>query len=160
LPAKSKTSLLDVNALAIYLVEDHPGHPYVAPIIDAGLAGRASLLAPDQLPLRARWVMTTRWKLPKKDVDDALKDFLEQPRVSYVGADRATLGRAFLLAQALRHDVYDTYYLALALKHEATGLLTTDGAFQKLCKEVGLEYENPVPTSVLKRFQAYRPTGR
>lgn len=157
MPAKSRTTLLDVNALAIYLVEDHPGHPYVAPVVDAGLAGRSTLIAPDQLPLRARWVMTTKWKMPKKDVDAALKDLLEQPRLSYVGADRATLAHAFQLAQTLRHDVYDTYYLALALKHEATSVLTTDGAFEPLCKEVGLDYENPVPREVLKKFQAFRP---
>lgn len=154
----TKSSLIDVNALAIYLVEDHPGHEHIAPLVDAGLAGRSTLLAPDQLPLRARWVMTTKWKIPKKDVDAALKDFLDQPRVSYVGADRATLAHAFQLAQDLRHDVYDAYYLALALKHKATGLLTTDIGFQPLCTKVGLDYENPVPREVLKRFHAFRET--
>ncbi len=49
--------LLDVNVLAIFLVEDHPGSPYVDPVVSEGLAGGYRLLVPDQLPLRARWVL-------------------------------------------------------------------------------------------------------
>lgn len=51
-----------------------------------------------------------------------------------------------------------TYSLALALKHKATSLLTTDGGFEPLCKKVGLDYENPVPREVLTRFHAFRPS--
>lgn len=157
MPAKSR--LLDVNVLAIYLVADHPGQSYVAPTVDAGLAGKTRLLAPDILPLRARWILTTRWGVPKVEADAALREFLDHPRVAYIGASRASLARAFHLADELGHDVYDTFYLALAEEHGADGLLTTDAGLRRPCERVGLTYDNPVPPAVLRRFSAY-PPGR
>jgi hypothetical protein len=44
-------------------------------------------------------------------------------------------------------------YLALALQEKAAGLVTTDTGFERLCKDVGLDYHNPVPKEVLKRFK-------
>lgn len=151
-----KSSLLDVNALAIYLVEDHPGHPYVSEPIEEGLGGRSRLFAADQAPLRARWILTTRWGFPKGDAERAVRAFLDQPRVTYVGADRDALREAFSLAETLHHDVYDTYYLALARSHGIGGILTTDRDFKNLCAKVGLEYVNPVPPRVLEQFGGFR----
>lgn len=145
-----------MNVLAIALVEDHPGHAHVRPVVEDGLAGKFRMLAPDMLPLRARWVMTSRWGIPKAEADAVLRQFLEQPRVSYVGAERATLGRAFEIADDLGHDVYDTFYLALAQQHGAAGLLTTDAGLRKPCEQLGLDYDNPVPAAVLRRFASYR----
>ncbi len=146
------SKLIDVNVLAVFLVEDHPGHPYVDPVVADGLAGLYRLLVPDHLPLRARWVLTTRWGIPKAEADRAIEDFLEHRRVRYVAATRGTLRRAYDLARQLRHDVYDTFYLALGLDHGASALLTTDTDFRALCRPVGLAYENPVPPAVLARF--------
>jgi predicted nucleic acid-binding protein len=144
-----------VNVLAIYLVEDHPGHAHVAHAVEAGLAGRVRLLAPDMLPLRARWVMTSRWGIPRDDADAVMKAFLEHPRVEYVGADRAALARAFALADELSHDVYDTFYLALAQQHGADGIMTTDAGLRAPCEKLGLTYDNPVPRTILRRFSQF-----
>lgn len=154
------SKLLDVNILAIFLVEDHPGHPYVDPVVAEGLAGRHRLLVPDYLPLRARWVLTTRWGISKPDADRAIENFLEHRRVRYVAANRTTLKRAYDLARRLRHDVYDTSYLAMAMDHDAGVLLTTDTDFRPLCENVGLGYENPVPPEVLRRFGTGGLRGR
>ena len=152
MPTRSK--LIDVNVLAIFLVEDHPGHPYVAPAVSDGLAGAYRLLVPDQLPLRARWVLTTRWGVPKAEADRAIEDFLEHRRVRYVAATRGTHRAAYALARRLHHDVYDTFYLALGREHGAAAFVTTDTDFRALCRRVGMAYENPVPAQVLARFGA------
>lgn len=147
--------LVDLNAFAIHLVEDHPGHPYVAPLLDEGLAGKWRLLVPDYVPIRARWLLQ-RWGARRADAEDVVRAFLEeQPRVQYVAASRDGLLRAFDLAQELGHDVYDTFYLVLALEHGADALLTTDTGLRRPCQRVGLDYENPVPPSVLRRFAGY-----
>lgn len=152
------SKLIDLNILAIFLVEDHPGHPHVDRVVSRGLAGEYRLLMPDQLPLRARWVLTNRWGIDRSDADRAVEDFLEHRRVRYVGATRRTMQKAFNLSKTLRHDVYDTFYLALATDHDADALLTTDRDFQTLCGQVDLAYENPVPGEVLRRFEAFRKT--
>ncbi len=153
MPTRSK--LADVNVLAIFLVEDHPGHPYVDEVISEGLVGAYRLLVPDQAPLRMRWVLTNRWGIRKAEADQAVEDFLQHRRVSYVAATRAALKRTFELSRILHHDVYDTFYLALALDHSATSVVTTDTDFKDLCRKVKLEYENPVPEDVLSRFGSY-----
>ena len=153
-----KSKLIDLNILAIFLVEDHPGHRHVEPAISSGLAGEYRLLMPDQLPLRARWVLTKRWEINREEADRAIEDFLEHRRVRYLGASRATMQRSFEMARLLRHDVYDTFYLALARDHGATSLLTTDRDFRTLCKKVDLDYENPVPEEVLRRFEGFPKT--
>lgn len=163
MPTKSK--LADVNVLSIFLVEDHPGHPFVDAVVSEGLAGGYRLLVLDQLPLRARWVLTTRWGIRKADADRAIEDFLQHRRVHYVGASRTTLLKAYELARLLRHDVYDTFYLALASEYSASALITTDTDFRELCRKVQLDYENPVPEEILARFGAFgrrrgsQPTG-
>jgi len=154
LPTPSK--LIDVNVLSIFLVDDHPGSAFVDRVMNDGLAGHYRLLVPDQLPLRARWVLVNKWSVPGVDADNAIKDFLQHRRVYYVGADRQTLLKAYELARILRHDVYDTFYLALAIRHSASAIVTTDTSFKGLCRQVKIDYENPVPEDVLSRFSAIR----
>lgn len=153
MPPRSK--LADVNILAVFLVEDHPGHPFIDRAVTEGLAGLYRLVFPDQAPLRARWILTRRWGIPKGEADRAVEDFLEHRRITYAGATRGTLMKAFELARALKHDVYDTFYLALAMAHQAQALLTTDTDFRALCPKVSLAYENPVPREVLSRFGSF-----
>ena len=148
----TRSKLIDLNVLSIFLVDNHPGYRYVDPVISDGLAGAYRLLVPDQLPFRARWVLTTRWGIPKSEADRAVEDFLEHRRVRYVAATRTTLQSAFELARRLHHDVYDTFYLAMGRDHGASALVTTDTDFRTLCGRVGMEYENPVPSNVLTQF--------
>jgi len=49
---------MDVNVLAVFLVEDHPGHSFVEPRVRAGLQGIYPLWAPDSAPLRVRWILS------------------------------------------------------------------------------------------------------
>jgi len=42
-----------------------------------------------------------------------------------------------------------------ALKEDATTIITTDTGFKRLCKRVNLNYINPVPIDVLKRFREW-----
>lgn len=146
--------VFDLNILAIYLVKGHPGFECVSPIVEQGLRGAYIPLIMDFLPMRAYWIMTKRWGLPEKDCRASIEHFLntyDMPR--YLGLSRETMVRGFQLAEDLKHDVFDCMYLALALQEKATGIVTTDTDFEKLCSPLGLEYINPVPREVLKRFK-------
>lgn len=148
--------VLDVNALAIFLVEDHPGNAYVSPLIEEGLRGAYIPLIMDILPIRAYWVMTKKWGCSEKESAEAIKHFVrEYDRPRYYCLQKGTIGKSFELAEELNHDVYDCVYLASALQENAAGILTTDTDFESLCKRTGLEYINPIPTEVLKRFKEW-----
>lgn len=60
---------------------------------------------------------------------------------------------SFKLAEKLKHDMFNCVYLAFALQEDAKAIITTDTDFERLCKYAGLEYVNPVPLQVLKRFK-------
>jgi len=148
--------MIDVNTLAIFLVEDHPGNQYVSPVIEEGLRGAFIPLIMDILPVRAYWIMTRKWRCPKKESAEAIKHFVkEYNRPQYCCLSRRTITESFKLAEKLKHDVFNCLYLALALQENATAIITTDTDFEKLCKRVNLNYINPVPTDVLKRFKEW-----
>jgi predicted nucleic acid-binding protein len=135
-------------------VEGHPGYEFVFPVVREGLMGAYIPVIPDFLPMRAFWIMTRRWRLPEEECAASIEEFLETYTVPcYPGLRRETILKGFQLAGELRHDVFDCMYLALALQEKAAGIVTTDTDFEKLCKNVGLRYYNPVPKEVLKRFR-------
>lgn len=125
---------IDVNTLAIFLVEDHPGNRYVAPQLEEGLQGRFIPLTPDIVPIRAYWITPRQWGCDR-----------EESVVVEEVSDRF-----------LHHDAFDTGYLAVALQNQATGIMTTDTDFRNLCQKKHLQYLNPVPTRVLKKFAAWK----
>jgi predicted nucleic acid-binding protein len=143
--------LLDVNALAITLVSDHPGHEYVGDALEPGFRGAATLLVFEYLPLRAHWVLTTQWGIDEESARDAVRSLLDQP-LELVGAGRETLLDAYRLSTSKGHDVFDCFYLALARTHDADALLTTDRDFEGLCAGESVAYRNPVPAEVLSEF--------
>jgi len=149
--------LVDVNCLAIFLVEDHPGHLYVARELERGLSGHFIPLVLDVVPMRAYWIMTRQWDCDSSQSEKALRHFLDAyPLVEYCPVSKMVLHRAFNLARELRHDPYDTTYLAGALEYRASGIMTTDTDFRRLCRPEHLDYVNPVPPRVLERFAGWR----
>jgi len=151
--------VFDVNVLAIFLVKGHPGYEYVLPVVDEGLRGAYVPLVMDILPVRAYWVMTRRWGLPEKECADAIEHFVKAyDRPRYPSLKRDAILEGFRLADELRHDVFDCMYLSLALQEKAVGIVTTDTDFEGLCKRTGLDYHNPVPKEVLKRFKEQNVT--
>ena len=152
--AGKEKRVLDVNTLAIFLVKDHPGNKYVSPIVEEGLRGAFIPLVMDILPVRAYWIMTKKWGCSEKESTEAIEHFVKAyDRPRYPCLQRQTILESFKLAEELRHDVFDCVYLALALQEGAKAIITTDKDFERLCKHVGLEYVNPVPVEVLKRFK-------
>jgi predicted nucleic acid-binding protein len=150
---KSK-KIVDVNVLAIFLVENHPGYKFVREALIPGLKGHFTPVILDIIPIRAFWIMTNRWGLEKGASMDSIKDFIRKYREpEYVGLGKEALMRAFVLSMELRHDVYDCVYLSLAAQEEAEVILTTDTDFEKLCPKKGIKYENPVPPEILKKFE-------
>jgi len=148
--------VLDVNALAIFLVEDHPGTHYVSPVIEEGLRGAFIPLIIDILPVRVYWVMTKKWGCTKRESAEAIKHFVrEYDRPQYCCLSRRTITETFKLAEQIKHDVFDCVYLSLALQEGASAIITTDTDFERLCKRVNLNYINPVPIDVLKRFREW-----
>ena len=146
--------VFDVNALAIFLVEDHPGNAYVSKAVEAGLRGTYLPVLMDILPVRAYWMMTKRWGVTPKESTAAITHFIKAyDRPLYRALNRETILKSFRLAEQLKHDVFDCVYLAFALQEKATGILTTDTDFENLCKRFVLKYNNPVPKEVLKRFK-------
>lgn len=143
----------DVNVLAIYLVSDHPGNEYVSPIVEEGLGGAYTPLILDILPVRAYWIMTERWGCDKGESAKAVRYFLENyDRPHYFCLQRQTLARSFELSEKLGHSVYDCVYLAAAMQENASAILTTDTDFERICESLNLQYINPVPKEVLRRF--------
>jgi predicted nucleic acid-binding protein len=146
--------VLDVNVLAIFLSKGHPGFEYISPILESGLRGAYRPVLMDILPVRAYWIMTQPWGLPKPACAAAIRHFVQAYDIpQYVGLHRESILEAFKLAKELNHDVSDCMYLALALQEKATSIITTDTDFEKLCAQVGLNYVNPVPRETLKRFK-------
>jgi predicted nucleic acid-binding protein len=144
----------DVNILAIFLVEDHPGNKYISPIVEEGLKGAYTPILLDILPIRAYWIMEKRWECDKVESAQAIIDFLRKyERPVYVQLKKETIMRSFELANKLKHDVYDCVYLALAFQENASSIITTDTDFERLCREVGLKYVNPVPEKILTKFK-------
>lgn len=152
--AGKNRKVVDVNALAIFLVADHPGNKYLSPIIKDGLRGAYIPLLMDILPVRAFWIMTKRWGCPKKESAEAIEHFVKAyDRPQYSCLQKQTILESFQLAKRLGHDVFDCIYLAFALQENATAIITTDTDFESLCKTVGLGYVNPVPKEALSRFK-------
>jgi len=149
-----ESKVIDINILSIFLVEDHPAHKYVRDAMMCGLRGFFKPMILDILPIRAHWLMTTKWNIDKNQSSSAIRSFLKKYNEPvYVGMTRKSIDHAFQLSQELRHDVYDCCYLALAIQEGAGSIMTTDSDFESLCKRKGLKYENPVPKKLLKEFK-------
>ena len=148
--------VIDVNALAVFLVEDHPGNQYVTSTLEEGLRGAYIPVIMDIIPIRAYWIMTKRWKCPEDESAEAIKHFLrEYDQPQYPSLTRQTMVEGFNLAEQLGHDVFDCVYVAFALQEGADAIVTTDTNFEKLCERSGLDYVNPVPLNILKRFREF-----
>jgi len=108
----------------------------------------------DILPVRAYWVMTRRWRCSEKESAEAILHFVKAyDRPQYPSLKKETMVESFKLAEELKHDVFDCVYLAFALQEGANAIITTDTDFERLCRRVKLEYLNPVPMEVLRRFK-------
>lgn len=149
--------LIDINFLSIYFVEDHPGYNYINNLMEEGLRGAFKIIIPEILPFRSFWILTTKWNIDKKIAREVISKFVKNnPIPIYVGLRRGNIIQAFEYSNELNHDIYDCYYLALAKQEEANSILTTDTDFKRLFKKVGLNYENPVPLEILRKFYAYK----
>ena len=149
--------LIDINFLAIFFVEDHPGFSYIKKLMDEGLTGAFKIIIPEILPFRAFWILTTKWGIDKQLAKEIILEFVKNYSIPiYAGLKRESIIEAFKYSNELNHDIYDCYYLALAIQEKATSILTTDTDFDKLCKKIGLNYENPVPIDILKNFSEFK----
>lgn len=142
--------LPDLNALSIQLVDDHPGHPYIAEDLVPALTGEDTLLMFGYLPLRVQWVLEDLG-FDTVDARNAVSSILRYP-MEFVDVDDGTILDAYECSAAKNHDVYDCFYLALARQADADVLLTTDRDFERLCEGENFEYVNPVPEDVLVEF--------
>jgi PIN domain. len=142
--------LADLNALAIQLIDDHPGHPYVADELVPALRGSETLLVFGYLPLRVQWLLEDL-DFETVEARNAVNSLLGYP-IEFIDSDEATVRAAYEISAEKNHDVYDCFYLALARQVEADRLITTDRDFEELCAAEPFEYVNPVPESVLTEF--------
>jgi hypothetical protein len=142
--------LPDLNALAIQLVDDHPGHRYVAEHLVPALRGEDKLLMFGYLPLRVQWVLEDIG-FETVDARNAVTSLLRYPMES-VTVTPDTVLTAYEISAEKNHDVYDCFYLALARETNADRLVTTDRDFERLCADESFEYVNPVPEEILSEF--------
>lgn len=140
----------DLNALAIQLVDDHPGHPYVADELLPALHGEHTLLLFEYLPLRVQWVLEDLG-FDTVDARNAVCSLLQYP-MEVTPVDKQTIRQAYDISAEKNHDVYDCFYIALARQADAEALVTTDRDFEGLCGGEPFEYVNPVPDDVLSEF--------
>jgi len=142
--------LPDLNALSIQLVDDHPGHPYVAEELIPALRGDDTLCLFGYLPLRVQWVLEDLG-FDSVVARNAISSLLRYP-IEFVDSDAQTVLDAYEISAAKNHDVYDCFYIALARQAEVDRIVTTDRDFEALCADEAFEYMNPVPESVLEKF--------
>lgn len=144
--------LPDLNAVSIQLVEDHPGHQYIANELVPALRGEHTLLMFGYLPLRVQWVLEDLG-FSTIEARNAVSSLLQYPMESpEVTPD--TILHAYETSSEKNHDVYDCFYIALAREADADILLTTDRDFEELCTDESFEYTNPVPEEVLSEFHS------
>lgn len=146
----AKRVLPDLNALSIQLVDDHPGHSYVAEELVPALTGSDSLIVFGYLPLRIQWVLEDLG-FDTYEARNAVSSLLQYP-LEFVDVDDETVLDAYEISAEKNHDVYDCFYVALARQTGADVLVTTDRDFDHLCDNEPFEYVNPVPEEVLERF--------
>lgn len=142
--------LPDVNALAIQLIDDHPGHPYIADELVPALRGEQTLLMFGYLPLRVQWILEDL-DFSTVDARNAVTSLLQYP-MEPITVTPDTVLQAYEISAEKKHDVYDCFYLAIARTADADVLLTTDRDFEKLCEDEPFTYRNPVPDDVLSKF--------
>ena len=142
--------LPDINALSIQLIDDHPGHPYVAEHLVPALRGQHTLLMFGYLPLRVQWVLEDL-DFSTVEARNAVTSLLQYP-MEPVEVTPNTLLEAYEISAEKNHGVYDCFYLAVAREAAADKLVTTDRDFQELCADEPFEYANPVPEEVLSEF--------
>jgi len=142
--------LPDLNALTIQLIDDHPGHPYVADELVPALRGSETMLVFGYLPLRVQWLLEDL-DFETVEARNVVNSLLGYP-IEFIDSDEATVRTAYEISAEKNHDVYDCFYLALARQAEADRLVTTDRDFEELCADEPFEYVNPVPESVLTEF--------
>jgi len=145
-----KRILPDLNAVSIRLVEDHPGHPYIAEALDPALSGEDTLLLFGYLPLRIQWVLE-ELGFDAVEARNAVSSFLQYP-IEFPEVDADKTLDAYAISAQKNHDVYDCFYLALARQADADVFFTTDRDFEAQCVDEPCEYVNPVPDEVLDRF--------
>lgn len=146
--------LLDVNSMAIYLVEDHPGNEYICQEVDKGFTAKRDILVMDYLPFRVHWIHTRKWGVDEVESIEAIRSFLEAG-VNIVSIDRMGVLNTFETAEEKDHDIYDCFYISLARQVDATHILATDSDFRELCEDEPFEYLNPVPKDVIERFHVF-----
>ena len=139
------TVLTDVNVLAIALTDDHPVHDDVYPWIQDAIDGPNVLLVFDYYPLRAQYLMTSKFGVDAVAARNAVQSLIRSP-ARIVGATETTLLEAYEISADNNHDVYDSFILALAREYEANYLITTDTDFDDLCNGGDVTYTNPIPT--------------
>lgn len=142
--------LPDLNAISIQLIDDHPGHEYVAEQLVPALQGEHTLLMFGYLPLRVQWVLEDL-DFDTVEARNAVSSLLQYPMES-VEVRPETVLDAYEISAAKNHDVYDCFYVALAREANADRLVTTDRDFEALCADEPFEYTNPVPNDVLTEF--------
>lgn len=144
--------LPDLNALTIQLIDDHPGHPYVADELVPALNGSETLLVFGYLPLRVQWLLEDLG-FETVEARNAVNSLIAYP-IEFVDSNEGTVREAYEISAAKNHDLYDCFYIALARQAEADRLVTTDRDFETLCKDEPFDYINPVPESVLEEFHS------
>lgn len=144
--------LLDLNAVAIQLVEDHPGPQYIANELVPALRSEHTLLMFGYLPLRVQWVLEDLGLSPV-DARNAVSSLLQYPMES-PDVTPDTILHSYEISSEKNHDVYDCFYIALAREADTDSLLTTNRDFEELCEDEPFEYTNPIPDDVLSEFHS------
>lgn len=103
------------------------------------------------LPLRIQWVLEDLG-FDSVGARNAVSSLLQYP-MEFVDVDDETIRDAYAISAEKNHDVYDSFYVALARAADADRLVTTDRDFEALCADEPFEYVNPVPEDVLSKFE-------
>ena len=100
--------------------------------------------------------MTSNFGVDGVAARNAVQSLVRSP-ARIVGADGIPLLEAHDISAEKRHDVYDSFVLALARSNDADYILTTDGDFEERCVGETVTYSTPIPAN--KREKLARIDG-
>lgn len=104
------------------------------------------------LPLQVQWELE-ELGFSTVGARDAVSSLLRYP-MEAVSVTPATLLDVYEISVEKNHDVYDSFYVAVARTADADEFVTTDRNFEASCADEPFEYANPVPDEILWEFHS------
>ena len=139
--------IIDVDILCYALVENHIASHYAKPIVIKGLGGELEVYVTATTLLETYNTLLWHYKIrPKSSV--ARKIWLVAEGLNLIPAS----GTGFRMALDENVPLSDAILVATAIENNIPIVVSNDKHIEKLCKEYGLVYGNPIPEDIRSKL--------